>query len=310
MTARFAAALPAFAALLDVSPSVRVALREWGKEVDDEAIRPLLVRVARRIDIGAPLTTCLQPLEDSLGSDGRALRAALDVLARHGGPAGPAIEGLAGALAIRAAMNHQRRAAAAATRLSGRLMALLGAAVVVLLPAWSDGSVGVLVGSALTAAALMVAGVRWMKRLTPRPVVDDPVAALADITAGLIAGGLSLHAALGIAAAAMGGTDIYGHLAKTTARVELGAGWPQAMARTGHPDLGALGRVVERAQRLGTPVGVALAAFSSGLRERAQRDFEVRARRAAVMLVMPLTLCLLPGFAILIVVPLLRSLSA
>jgi Flp pilus assembly protein TadB len=310
MTARFAAALPAFAALLDVSPSVRVALREWGKEVDDEAIRLLLVRVARRIDMGAPLKTCLQPLEDAIGSDGSALRAALDLHARHGGPAGPAIEGLAGALAIRATMNHQRRAAAAATRLSGRLMALLGAAFVVLLPAWSDASVGVLVGSALTAAVLMVAGVRWMKRLTPRPGADDPVATFADITAGLIAGGLPLHAAVGIAVAAMGETDIDDQLEKTAARVELGASWPQALARTGHPDLGALGRAVRRAQRLGTPVGAALSAFASGLRERAQRDFELRARRAAVMLVMPLTLCLLPGFAILIVVPLLRSLSA
>lgn len=310
MIARFAASLPALAALLEVCPSARVALRAWAGEIEDEVIRPALQRVGRRIEMGAPIEICLKPLEDVVGGDGRTLGAAFEVHALNGGPLGPVVDGIARALAMRATMHHQRSAAAAASRLSGRMMALLACIFVILLPAWGRGSIGLLAACVAVAGVLMTVGLRWMRRLTPHPPPDDPVAGLADIVGSLVAGGLPLHAALGMATVALGKSDVESHLIRAATRVELGATWPRALAHARHPDLEAFGRLVERAQRFGVPAGAALTGFAGHLREQRQRDFELKARRASVMLVLPLTLCLLPAFAILVVVPLLRSLAA
>lgn len=89
----------------------------------------------------------------------------------------------------------------------------------------------------------------------------------------------------------------------------MGAAWPDAFACVDDPSLAALGTTISSALRTGAPLETRLLSFASALRGQVLRDFELRAKKAPVMLVLPLTLCFLPAFALVVVVPLLGGLS-
>jgi pilus assembly protein TadC len=71
-----------------------------------------------------------------------------------------------------------------------------------------------------------------------------------------------------------------------------------------------LGAVVVRAERLGTPASAALRAFAEVRRREREDEFERAARRAPVLMVLPLTTCILPAYVLLAVGPILRGLSS
>ena len=307
MTSGFAAALRSFAAVLEVSSSARAALEIWHTSVTDPHLAPALRSVARRAALGAPIEHAVEPLRTLVGEDVDALAAALRAHQRVGGVIVPTITSLADAIEQRAELARQGRAASAAAHLSGRLLALLAIAFVVILPVWRDASTVTIVIAVTTASLFALAGARWLRALVPRPRSHDhPIASYADVVAASVAGGVHLHTALDVAATAV---PDHSALHQARRRARLGMRWPDAFAASTDATMRTLGDVLDRSIRHGTSIRRDLAGFAAAVRDRERARFELRSRRAPVLMVLPLTLCLLPAFAIFVLVPLLRGLG-
>jgi Flp pilus assembly protein TadB len=190
--------------------------------------------------------------------------------------------------------------------LSGRLLACLAAGSVLLVSAWRGIPAATVVISVGGATILAGIGVAWMKRVQPRvPVADHPVAGLADHAAALLDAGMSLRNAL----AAAVGQRPDGDLQDVVRRVHLGLPWDAALVRSPDRALRSLGQECGRRGSTGMPVSEALAGLAADLREQRRRELAIEARRAPVLLILPLTLCFLPAFGLVMVVPLLRSIT-
>ena len=296
-------ALDELAALLDIEPSTRWALLAWPKNVADERDADALRSIARRVRLGAPIDVALAPLVAAAGSEAQPLVAAFRSHSATGASLATTVRAIARSIEARRALAHDGRAAGAAAKLSGRMLALFAGASLLLAPMSRGLSPAIAVATTAVASMLVWVGVRWMRRLSPRPpTADDPVASHAEMLASLIRAGVQPSAALDL----VGTTP---DLARARKLVALGASWPHAIAASGGRDHTRLALVLRRGDCLGLPVAAVLMALAADIRERGRRAFELETRRAPVLLVLPLTLCLLPAFGIVVVVPLLRGLS-
>ena len=296
-------ALDELATLLDVEPSARSALLAWHESIVDEREADLLRAIARRIRLGAPIDIALAPLEVSAGPDAGPLVDAVRSHAATGASLATTVRAIARSIEARRALAHDGRAAGAAAKLSGRMLALFAGASLLLAPMSRGLSPVTFAGMTALASVLVWVGVRWMRRLSPRPPsADDPVASHAETLAGLIRAGVQPPRALDL----MGSTP---DLARARRLVALGLSLPDAIASSGGRDHTRLALVLRRGDRLGLPVADALLTLAADIREQARRTFEIETRRAPVLLVLPLALCLLPAFGIVVIVPLLRGLS-
>ena len=296
-------ALDELAALLDIEPSARSALLAWHENAIDERDADVLQVIARRIRLGAPIDVALAPLVAAAGSEARPIVDAVRSHCGTGASLATTVRAIARSIEARRALAHDGRAAGAAAKLSGRMLALFAGASLLLAPISRGLSPVTAAATIAVASALMWTGVRWMRRLSPRPPsADDPVASHAQTLAGLIRAGVQPAAALDL----MGRTPDLVHARRLVA---LGLSWPDAITASGGRDHTRLAQIVRRGDRLGLPVADALMALAADIRERGRRSFEIETRRAPVLLVLPLALCLLPAFGIVVIVPLLRGLS-
>jgi len=78
-----------------------------------------------------------------------------------------------------------------------------------------------------------------------------------------------------------------------------------ALARFGaaDPEAARVAEMLELAQRFGTPLAQALAVEAATLRAERRRAAEARARRLPVLILFPMTLCVLPALLILFLGP-------
>ena len=85
----------------------------------------------------------------------------------------------------------------------------------------------------------------------------------------------------------------------------LGRGRSLALARFGaaDPEAARVAEMLELAQRFGTPLAQALAVEAATLRAERRRAAEARARRLPVLILFPMTLCVLPALLILFLGP-------
>ncbi|MGH2730814.1 MAG: type II secretion system F family protein [Actinomycetota bacterium] len=299
------AALRSLAALMRVEPSTRQALRSW-RDHGPEVFRPALTRLARRLDLGDRIAPAVTELSHVM-PEAVTLASVLSVQAEVGGDGAAMVASLARSLEQRTAHTSSGAAASAGALLSGRMVAGLPLAFLPLTPLSAaplldpPGVMMLVLGAGLAAA-----GMRWINRLIPRPpAADDPAAEVAEAAAAVLRGGVNLGCAL--AATAAHHPDPL--LGRTTRRVRLGCPWPAALRRSGEHGYATLGEVIERTDRLGLPPAVALEDFAALRRAERAQEFERAVRRAPVLMVVPLVLCVLPAFALLALGPFLRGLT-
>lgn len=293
------------AASLRSGETAHSALRMWFVSAPVQ-LRSELEELSRRVTLGQPPCVALR----AVGRSGN-LNGELDRLARileSGARAevmADEISRAAGVLRRRAAALASARSAAAGARLSGRLVAGLPLAFLLLVPAarapvWDGVGLGLLV----VGASLAVAGMRWIDRLVPAmPTLDDPLETFSRAVAAHLRCGHNVRSAFTLAV----GKGI-GHpgLIAAARSVALGASWTQALRRD--PELQPLARLAARATRLGLGIADELCAYADRrVAERGQR-FEIALRRAPVLMVVPLAVCILPAFALLALAPFLRGL--
>jgi tight adherence protein B len=227
---------------------------------------------------------------------------------RDGGDLAGMLDSLADQIDSRSSALQAARGSASGALLSGRIVAGLPLLLLVLTPGIDRSSMN---GSGVILLAvgigLVVTGMAWMSRLIPKPdAVDDPVAVVCDVAACALTAGTTLHAALGASLGACP-RQIRPALERADRMVRIGASWSEALRRCGHPDLADVAASIAHAQRLGVPLARSLTRWAEARRLRRLRDFDVAVRRAPVLMVIPLTVCMLPAYVVLGLGPVLRG---
>ncbi len=293
-------ALRALASLLRSGLTLRQALLSWPAEAGgvSEDIRA----VTQRVQLGYPLADALEgagfePL----------LRPLFELHLASGIDLARWLDHHADEMDDRQAFLRSARASSGAA-LSGRMVAGLPLLFIPFAP-MTRASLMDPLGLAMLSVgiALALAGLRWIGRLVPRAPADDPIAALCGHVAALLRAGLCLSSALDLACA--GTLPALGScLARAQALVRLGANWPEAL-RAADPRLAPVSTVLESSSRMGSPLGGQVVELAAARRAESRRSFERTMKRAPVLMVVPLTCCILPSYALLGLGPFLRSIS-
>jgi tight adherence protein B len=305
-----AAAVRSLAALMDAGLTPRAALIDWAQDVP-EALECITKAVGRRAGLGAPTNVALRPLSEALATDDLCLmEVCFELHARLGGDLADLLMNIAERIERRAGADQEGRVAASGASLSGRLVAALPVAFVPLAPAARAplfDRLGLFVLA--SGIGLALAGIRWITRLVPRAAQqEDAVSLLAETAAAFLKGGAPLSAAL-TAAASTAPEELVGELERCHRLTRLGRTWPSALGTANHEGLRALSDVLRRSAALGLGARAQLESFAMMRRERARRALDRALRRAPVLMVVPLAVCVLPSFVLLAIVPFLRGLS-
>lgn len=304
-----AEAIRALAALIRSGASERGALIGWHLDTPP-AFRPELRATARRVALGDTPERAIASLHGTLGPDAGSVAAMFALTSAVGGDLPAMLDRLAATIESRATAFATGRAAAAGAVLSARVVAglpllLLAMSPIAGAPLFDPAGITMLAAG----TGFAVSGLVWMSRLAPRPPTHDDIATTtADLASSALVGGASVHRVLDAVTQIAKGPGAE-ELARVRRRVVLGNSWHEALERSTDEGLSALGRVTKRALELGEPVSHALGAFASSRRAAALRDFEAATRRAPVVMAAPLSLCILPAYALLGLGPYVRSLS-
>lgn len=296
-----ASALRSLASLQRAGLSLRAALAEWPAQGPPSLQRDLQ-RIAGRARLGL---SPRRAVEGCFAGPADALGIVLAVHSKLGGRLPDMLDHLAATIESDAQARRLARAHAAGVRTSARLVAglpLLFSPMAITASPGPAEWISIAVGCALT-----FVGLRWMALLVPSP--DRSGAGprlLALLLSATLAGGANPAAILDECADRLPGATGE-QLKDARRRVRLGATWPRALSWSSDPGLQELAGLLGRCGRAGLPVTEAIALFERSTAARAAADLEAALRKAPVKMVVPLTVCVLPAFAILGAAPFLRA---
>ncbi len=287
--------------------SLRLALQRWPAEVHQASTA--LTRIARVIRLGLPTLIALRHLDGSFGNDARSVRSVIAMHGEVGGDLAAMLEQLASSIDHREALERKGRAASAGMIASARLVAVLP---LFFLPTGSTSGASlrdpVTLCLLMFGAGLTWIGLRWIRRLLPRVDGHTSLDATIGLLSTALAGGVDHHSALRACARHTEG-DSTEELARAARRVSLGMPWSQALARCSG-DLAHLGETIAISIERGVPPQRAFAELERSLRTRDEARYTTAIRKAPIRMVLPLTLCILPAYAILAAAPFLRAIAA
>jgi hypothetical protein len=282
--------------------SIRQSLIDLPRLVSSSC-RAVADEAARLAALGAPSGLAVERLFGALGDP--AARAAPIVRAclETGGQAATFFDRLARLLDIHETQGIAGRNAGAGARLSARMIAGLP---LVFVPAIPRDRIGLLL--ALGGIGLGIVGFRWISKLVPRPAPSlDRTTLLAFLISATARAGVeprSLLLALTDSERSVSDTA----LARAGVLLRFGLPWSVSLRHSLDDGYADLARAVEVAACRGLPVADALETFAEARMMDARNRLEESARRAPVLMVLPLVLCVLPSFILLAIAPFLRSL--
>lgn len=288
-------ALRELASVAESCSSVRAGLIEWSEMVSD----PVVHRLGCRARLGLPIAKVVEPLDS--WPDGRSIARAIEAHTLHGGSLARTVISIVDALEAREQMAHDALVSGSASKLSARLLGALGLILLALMLPRLRWMTPMVPAALWAASALVWIGVAWTKKLLPRPPLSDrPAASVADLAAALLDSGLHPAEAF---ESACGAND------RAVRLVQLGMSWAEALERSSGDEMKPIASALRRACSSGIPAAEALRHVASAVRTSQRRDADIAARRAPIVLVLPLTLCFLPAFGLAIVAPMLGAMS-
>ncbi|MFN2389883.1 MAG: hypothetical protein ABR575_09820 [Actinomycetota bacterium] len=297
-------ALRALAAALRSGDTLGEALSSWHRRVP-AAARATVAPVGRRVRLGQPPSRALAAAAPLLERDLGAVTALVDLHQGLGGDLAAMLDALALRIDGRAAAYDAACAATAAATLSAKLVAGLPLLLVPFVPGMRSMLFDPAGFLSLAAGVLLGgAGFAWMRRLVPHPETDDAAAWIADVATAAARAGAGYGAALH----ALASTGFDDDLARAARVVRLGRPWPAALRSAGEGPA-ALAEVLARSDALGVPAATALDAFACTRRRQMADAFERKVKRASVLMVVPLALCVLPSAALIALAPFVRRLA-
>ncbi len=250
------------------------------------------------------------------------LAAATRLAHRAGCPLAPTVEALAGRLADTEDAQARAEAGAAGARLSARILGWLPAVGVVFAAAIDTQAVVWLATSRLGLACLVTgllltfAGRRWLARMVrrataPLPAEDVAVPFALMLTEVAVASGLDVRGAiLGVGEALHeSAPESAGNLVEAAARLQDGEGWDAAW-HGAHARLDPLIEALRWCWVAGGAPGPALTAARVALERGAASRREAKVAELGVRVALPLSLCLLPAFVLIGVVPMLAAVAS
>lgn len=232
------------------------------------------------------------------------------------------MEALAGRLADTEDAEARAEAGAAGARLSARILGWLPAVGVVFAAAIDTRAVGWLVTSPLGGACLVagllltLAGRRWLARMVRRataspPAEDAAVPFAMLLTEVAVASGLDVRGALqGVGGALESlAPENAEALVEVASRLREGEGWDAAWEGA-PPRLGPLKEALRWCWVAGGAPGPTLAAARLALERAEASRREAKVAELGVRVALPLSLCLLPAFVLIGVVPMLAAVAS
>lgn len=298
-----AAALRSLSSLLRAGMSPEQAFLTWPRRVADRS-RAAAAAIAARISLGV---SPVEAIDDrAFGALTPLLRSVLRVHLDLGGDLAGSIDAIADELDTARGFSAGAAAEAAGAKLSARMITFLPLVFIALFPGSKvplDDPVSM---TSLSAGVCFVtAGMAWIRKLLPPPPTTDLAATMAVVIGAVVRGGVGPAQVLNIV--------IPGHadrqLRLAAERVRLGLGWEEAFELAEDEGLRELGGALRESKLSGAPIAARLASFAAARKAAVAVAFEAEARRAPVRMVVPLTVCMLPGFLLLGAGPLLRGLS-
>lgn len=174
------------------------------------------------------------------------------------------------------------------------------------------------VGPVLGLGAAVV-GPRLLSRLEPQAVRTDrerlagDLPLVLDLLAACLAGGAPQSAAAEAVGTAVGGTAgrrLHGVVAALAVGAPPAEAWAVLAGGSADDPWAPAARALSRAADGGAPVATAVHRLAAEARAEARSTAEQAARRVGVLAVAPLTVCFLPAFVLLGVVPVVVSLAS
>jgi tight adherence protein C len=308
------ALIDAIAAALAAGLSLDLAFREVAP-----TLAPVLgqatARVASSLRLGEPIDRALAAYDGVVPAAELAPFAiVLGAFARSGGRVGRSLERVARLLRGRLALDAERAALTAQGRLSAAVLvglAPLGALFFMIL---TPSYLGIFFGPGrplgALAIALEVAGAAWLWYLVRTPSETPELAALLDAVVVGLDAGLSFELALAMLVARSPRVARLGEARRLLADLRLGRTPREAFAAfaASGSDEARIAALVESASRFGAPLAELLVAQADALRDAERRQAESAARRLPILMLFPLSLCVLPALLVVFLGPPLLSL--
>lgn len=298
-----AVALRSLSSLLRAGMSPVGAFLAWPQRVADPS-KPAAAEIAARVSLGVGPADAID--DGAFGALTPLLRSVLRVHLDLGGDLAESIDAVADELDAAQGSSAGAAAQAAGAKLSARMITFLPLVFIALIPGSKvplDDPVSM---TSLSAGVCFVtAGMAWIRKLLPAPPTTDLAATMALVIGAVVRGGVGPARALSVVAPAHADPE----LRLAADRVGLGLGWEEAFELAEDEGLQELGAALRESRLSGAPVAARLASFAAARKGAVAALFEAEARRAPVRMVVPLTVCMLPGFLLLGAGPLLRGIS-
>lgn len=308
------ALVDAVAAALGAGLSLELAFAEVAPTLP-AALAGRTARVASALRLGEPIERALAAYDGVVPAAELAPFAiVLAAFSRSGGRIGRSLARVARLLRGRLALDAERSALTAQGRLSAIVLVALAPLGGVFFAVLTPSYVPVLLGSgrALLVAAIVLEalGGAWLWWLVRAPSDAPELATLLDAVVVGLEAGLSFELSLAELVARSPRVARLPEARRLLADLRLGQP-PRvafgAFAASG-PDEARIAALVESASRFGSPLAELLVAQADALRETERRRAEARARRLPILLLFPLTFCVLPALLLVFLGPPLLSL--
>lgn len=307
-------AFPGFVEALGAALGAGLSLELALAEVAGTLPQPLAARCRRassELRLGSRLPAALGVLDGCVPyADLAAFRVVIGSFHRAGGPVRRRLERVARLLRGRLALEDEQRALTAQGRMSAIVLIALapfGALLFTLLmPSYAETLLGEGRALLLVAILLEIVGALWLMRIVRSTAPSAELPALLDAVVVGLDAGLTFEQSL----RALVWRGAAGPAARRLAAdLGLGVGQPRALARfaAGGPGEARVAGLVAAATRLGAPLAELLVTQADAMREAERRRAEERARRLPLLMLFPLTFCVLPALLIVFLGPPLLS---
>ena len=313
-SAALPALIDALAAALAAGLSLELAFGEIAPTLPS-ALARATASIGASLRLGEPIDRALAAYDSVVTAAELAPFAiVLQAFARSGGPVARSLARVARLLRGRLALDAERGALTAQGRLSATVLvalAPLGALFfAILTPSYLATFAGPGRPLGLLAIGLELAGAAWLLRLVRTPSDTPELAALLDAVVVGLDAGLSFELALAMLVSRSPRVARLPEARRLLADLRLGRTPHVAFAAfaASGPDEARIAALVESASRFGAPLAELLVAQADALREAERRKAETAARRLPVLMLFPLSFCLLPALLVVFLGPPLLSL--
>jgi Flp pilus assembly protein TadB len=274
---------------------------------------PLLGGASRRsaaaLALGARVEEALGAYDEIVPADELApVTIVLSSFARSGGRVGASLERVARLLRARLALEEERSALTAQARASAFVLvalAPLGATFfTIAMPDYLPTLIGAGAGLLGLAFVFEIVGAAWLWRIVRGTVAPVDLANFLDAVVVGLDAGLTFERALAVLVERSSAFGRVAEARRLLADIALGTSLPDALRTFAtRPDEARVAALVAAATRFGSPLAPLLVLQSEALRSTERHRAEATARRLPVLMLFPLTFCILPALLIVFLGP-------